>query len=177
MTSDVLGFKKLNLENWLLADPVCATQVQGGPDAWIRMVLKPRLSQDVPIDVRRLYEVAQGSLAYGFLFYPLLTLATEQVFRVGEAALREKCVEMGAASEMRFAQRIEWLAERGVISAIDQERWSGARELRNSTSHPGRQMILPPGAALSLFTRMADDINKLFSSGTPTASAGGPLHV
>ena len=109
------NFKTLTSENWLVADPAStifskvshtdgtATPMSG--QEWLSLFLDPTLSKPVPDNVRALFEVARGSLAYGYFFYPLYTLACEQLFRVAEAAVSEKCRMLGAPKKTNSIQR------------------------------------------------------------------------
>ena len=121
------------------------------------------LSKSVPENVRTLFEVARGSLAYGYFFYPLYTLACEQLFRVAETAISEKCKLLGESKKARtFEKKLQLLFDRKVLSDEERLVWDAVRQFRNSTSHPQQQMILPPGAVASLLFRTAEKINKLF---------------
>jgi hypothetical protein len=60
-------------------------------EEWAQRILEPHLSLAVPPEIQRLFEVAQGAILYGYFFYPLYTLALEQVFRVVETAVSDKC--------------------------------------------------------------------------------------
>jgi hypothetical protein len=45
------------------------------------------------------------------MFYPLLTIGTEQIFRALEAAVTNKCVAMNAPRKKKtFIDKIEWLS-------------------------------------------------------------------
>jgi hypothetical protein len=168
-----LGFRKLTADNWLLPDEASsmffgASSADGqfrpmkGED-WLRPILQPQLNDTVPFEVRRLYEVARGALAYGYLFYPLYTLAAEQLFRVAEAAVTHKCKAVGAPNSIRsFQPKVDYLVNQGIISAEDKSRWDAIRKLRNIASHPENQTILPPGPVIGLLERITDSINSLF---------------
>lgn len=101
-----LGFKKLTVDNWLEPDKVSSSfvgisTVDGqvhtiSGNEWVSCILKPNLIEAVPTEIRALFEVARSALAYGYFFYPLYTLAGEQLFRVAETAVNLKCKEMGA---------------------------------------------------------------------------------
>ncbi len=92
-----LGFKKLTVDNWTEPDKVSTLFARFSPvdgqarpitgDEWMRHILKPNLIDEVPKDIRALFEVARGAIAYGYFFYPLYTLAEEQLYRVVEAAV------------------------------------------------------------------------------------------
>src|SRR4051794_31750552 len=92
------GFKTITQENWRDPDPTNDVFVSILPSGIrpttiedrVSDILKPTLSEAVPLEVRRLYEVARGAMVYGTLFYPLYTLAAEQLGRVAEAALSHK---------------------------------------------------------------------------------------
>lgn len=170
MNTATFGFKKLTAENWLVPDNVWADVVNAilpdgdiefmTGDKWILAILDFDLLEAVPIEVKKLFAVARGSIAYGYFFYPLLTLAAEQLYRVTEAAVDHKCQEMGRHKpKEKFAQKIEWLRNESVIA--DKERWDGIRNLRNDASHPKSQTILPPGMLLSVLQIVTECINSL----------------
>src|ERR1035437_5846580 len=88
------GFKRLSLENWLTVDPVWDAFDKSEPSEWVRDLLKVNLDPVVPLAIQKLFETARGTLVYGLMFYPLLTIGTEQLFRVLEAAATNKCMAM-----------------------------------------------------------------------------------
>ncbi|MGQ0594284.1 MAG: hypothetical protein ACT4QB_17040 [Gammaproteobacteria bacterium] len=135
-------------------------------DNWVQSVLDFDLLDKTPPEVQKLFEVARGSMAYGYFFYPLLTLATEQLYRVAEAAVDHKCREIGRHKpKATFADKIKWLIEGSVIA--DESNWDAIRNLRNEASHPRSQTILSPGMVLGLLETVTECINSLF---------GGPEH-
>lgn len=103
------GFKELTVENWRRADrtsslffrPAIENPENDGGDRWAELLLEPRLSERVPSEVRELFELARGSMSYGYLFYQLYTLGSEQIIRVFEAELKHKCVAVKAPPELR----------------------------------------------------------------------------
>lgn len=170
-----LGFKKLTIDNWLEPDRISSSFVRISPadgqvhavngEDYVRAILGPKLIGWVPSDVRKLFEVARGALMYGYFFYPLYTLAAEQLFRVMETAASLKCKAMRAPSNVRtFERKIEYLCRKEVISERQEARWHAARKLRNIASHPERQSIYLPGPAIGILERVADQVNSLFSS-------------
>lgn len=172
MTS--LGVKTLTVDNWLEPDPVNAifsrlSLVDGefhpitGEDR-LRDILAPQLTEMVPVDIRALLEVARSALAYGYFCYPLFTLGEEQLFRVAEAAITNKCRALGAPSSVgSYKERVDWLAARGVLTAQEQTSWHAARQLRNAASHPEGQAIGLPNQAVSTLWHVVNDINHLFA--------------
>lgn len=121
-----LVFKEITIHNWLQPDEVLSYFKKIRPNGTIEPVtgedylqsaLAPKLLPVVPEDIHGLFEVARGAIVYGYFFYPLYTLATEQLFRVAEAALTHKCKQLSVSKSMRpFNVRIKLLVERGIIS-------------------------------------------------------------
>lgn len=167
-----LGFKALTLENWQQPDPVSSGYVtfdsgdQPRPmtgDDWMYHILAIPLAETVPDELRRLFEVARGTMLYGWFFYPAYTLASEQVLRVAEAAVARRCQELEAPRSVRtLGRRLAWLGQRGDLSAEDLERWDAVRHLRNLASHPQDQNVLLPGMVISQVRLLADAIGSLF---------------
>ena len=72
------NFKTLTSENWLTADPSSViflkvshkdgTTTRMTGEEWLTLFLDPKLSKSVPENLRTLFEVARGSLAYGYFF-------------------------------------------------------------------------------------------------------------
>ena len=119
----------------------------------------------VPIQIHALYEVVRGAIIYGYLFYPLYTLGIEQLFRVAEAAVKEKCKEIGAPKSIRtFEKRIDYLVNENVIPQEVKPTWDAVRKLRNFASHPEGQNLHPPGMVVGLLERTVNSINSLFLS-------------
>lgn len=166
-------FKQLSLDNWLTRDPtgqhIVAFAADGSTKAlseldWAEAFLAIELADDVPAEVRDLFEVAQGALCYGAFFYPLYTFAAEQFYRVLDAAVAHKCLQSGAPkSRGTFQERLAWLVQQSAISAPRFEQWNAARELRNSASHATKQSVYDPTMALATAQRAAEFINELFS--------------
>ena len=133
---------------------------------YLHCILRLELLESVPSDVKALFEVARGAMIYGYFFYPLYTLATEQLFRVVEAAVLRKCKDLEAPkSKQTFQQGIEWLISEGIIPVSAKPRWDAVRQLRNSTSHPNSQSIITPGIAIELLEKIARQVNSLFNGG------------
>lgn len=168
------GFKRLAINNWLEPDEISTLFVRVSPDGqkqpltgddWANQILAPVLIDSVPDGVKSLYEVARAALMYGYFFYPLYTLAVEQLFRVAEAAVAHKCGAISApASCNTLKKQIDWLVGKGVIQHDVGPRWHTLRHLRNSASHPESQTILPPGPAVGILEQVAEDINSLFKA-------------
>jgi len=166
------GMKTLGVENWCRPD--IPKHFPGfTEEVWVSMVMEPKLIDTVPESVVRLFEVARGSVLYGWFFYPLLTLASEQLHRVQEASVRERCklagipietLNRGKLAPRRFAVLIRELSARGIIPPDSVHLWEGVRKLRNASSHPKNQMIIVPGDAAASVEATAREINQLFST-------------
>ena len=169
------GFKEIDITNWLEQDFIMKAFVridsQNGTiqmegEDWVSVILEPELEESVPENVQALFEVARGAMVYGYFFYPLYTLAVEQLYRVAESAVHHKYLSMDASKSFRnFAKRIEWLNSQGVISDTELIRWDAIRNLRNFASHPESQSIITPANAIGTLEIVAHLINPLFKSG------------
>ncbi len=166
------GFKRISPANWKEMDEIIQFPSPVTDEIWVRACLKPQLESSVPENIAALFEVVRGSMVYGWFFYPLITLATEQCHRVVEAGARLRCEQLGLATkrvgkdgkslDMKFADIVQSLVNAGAISRSDQPRWNSVRKLRNRSSHPARQTILSPGMALSIVEIAATFLNRLF---------------
>jgi hypothetical protein len=168
------GIKKLSPENWLEPDKATAIWVQmtmgtSPPSTavgnYLDIISGPQLSKNVPDEVKKLFETARGATAYGWFFYPLFTLAAEQCYRVMEAAVSEKCLQMGGPPRKAALKRkLDSLIAKGVIPKEKEAVWNALRELRNWVSHPERQSIYDPGLSVSTLHNCAENINSLFTT-------------
>ena len=140
--------------------------------AGIRACRKPQLARYVPDEVNALFEVARGSMIYGWLFYPLVTLASQQCHRVLETGARTRCEQLGIQCVRRlrngrmldvaFADLIQRLTERNTIPRGDVRRWEAQRWLRNKSSHPKSQSIYSAGDGLTILESTAELLNRVF---------------
>jgi hypothetical protein len=167
------GFKRITAANWRDAD-VTKFFPRLTPEAWVRPFLRPQLNAKVPTEIAALFEVARGSMIYGWFFYPVITLASQQCYRVLETAARMRCelagistrkpqkAKTGKRRDTTFDENIRALAAAGIISAGDKRRWDAARQLRNWSSHPTRQSIQDPATAKSGLNVTVELVNKLY---------------
>jgi hypothetical protein len=104
-------------------------------------------------------------MLYGWFFYRLFRAGEEQLYRVIEAAIRERYRQLGGPeSQPRLFNAIDWLLEHEVIPSAERERWDALRKLRNLASHPDFQGVVPPGHALHMLRAAARDIDLLFGA-------------
>src|SRR6516162_6819577 len=124
-----LMLSRITEENWLLPDHKSHIPSGVGQKDWIRHFLEPRLHETmVPHKIIQAFEVARGALVYTWFFYPLATLGIEQCARVGEMAVRERCLA-AALTPADFSKDIATLRAAGLISAEDEIRWHAVRIL------------------------------------------------
>lgn len=174
-----LGFKQLDADNWLVPDPINSVFVSidaaGRPrpmtgEDWIEQILRPRLVDSVPLEIKRLFEVARGAMVYGFLFYPVYSLAAEQMFRVTEAAVAAKYKKCGGPPQKNktrsdsptFEKMVKWLRDNDIIAEREDNVLDKMREIRNASSHPRDQQIILPGHAVEITSFIAELVNTLF---------------
>ncbi|TAL03302.1 MAG: hypothetical protein EPO08_04480 [Rhodospirillaceae bacterium] len=103
VTSNELRFKHVTPANWLNGDPAW-TGFAMTTEAWLNGLTDVSLKLSVPLSVRRLFEVARGTMAYSLMFYPLMTVGAEQLFRVVETAVAEMLGDGCEAPASLFAE-------------------------------------------------------------------------
>ena len=148
------------------------TNVAQTPPAWLDYFLRPVLNECVPNEIAALLEVARSALIYGIFFYPLVTLGSEQCYRILEAGVRLRCDQLaiptktvtksGRERPTRFDENLDALLASGCVLQASREQWDAVRRLRNSASHPSSQMILDPGQAQGQLELTVNFLNDLF---------------
>lgn len=164
----ILPFRELTPTNWSAPDPILRHLVRVGPDGRLEPVsgdflaegiLSARLNDAVPPAIRALFEVARGSMCYGYYFYPLYALGAEQLYRVAEAALKHRCQGRKRA---RFTDLIGEAVNAGILPEEMRQQLDAIRQMRNHSSHPEDQTILWPGHAKATVDRVGMLLNILF---------------
>jgi hypothetical protein len=165
------GFKTITPENWQESD-ILRYIPKMTEEIWLRTHLEPKLADTVPDEIHSLFEAARGAMIYGWFYYPLLTLGSDQLFRTLEAAVHHCCLKRnipvefadknGKTRSVKYADQVRRLVEKGVIPVEEESRWEGARGLRNVFAHPKSQMVLSPGMTVDDLYMIASEINRLF---------------
>jgi hypothetical protein len=166
------GFKKITVSNWRNADEILQFPYNVPEEVWVKACLQPELDASVPKEIHEIFEVARGSMIYGWFFYPLLTLAAEQTHRVLETGVRVRIKQLGLPTKIpnnsgklrnaTFSDLLKVLAKVGKIAENDLVRWEAGRRLRNSASHPSRQSIISTDMAISALKSTVELLNCLF---------------
>jgi hypothetical protein len=179
-TSQEMQFdiKKIGVANWECPDRTTElwreiTFAAKTNDDWLAFFSSPILSSNVPENLVKLFEVARGAMIYSWYFYPLATLGAEQCFRLLDTGTRIRCKQVGLPIKVknkkgkeidtRFAENVESLMKKGIISKTDKAHWDASRALRNFSSHPNRQTIFDPGQAQNILKLAGDFLNTLFA--------------
>ena len=164
-----MGFKRLTPENWLERDSVMHAFVHGAMsgkpyvptgEQRVQEIMSIELSKDVPLEVRKLFAVVRGVLCYGYFFYPLYALASEQLSRVAETAVTLKYEALGGPKlrKTSFQGKLDYLKREGLITQRVAVWWGAIREARNDASHPRDHRAQPPRAAVSRAETLAEKI-------------------
>ena len=173
-TADTLqyGFKRVSPANLLKEDNHPSYPSGPSREQWVQACLKPQLESTVPEEIAFLFEVARGSMAYGRFFLPLASLATEQTYRVLEAAARYRCKQLcllkpkraktKALPDISFSEVVAALQKAGRIPQSDLDAWKTMPFSRNRCSHPASQTILSRRDAAALLAYHCDLLNRLF---------------
>lgn len=159
---EFLQFSRVTEKNWLSPDRESYVPFGVTQEEWIAPFLEPRLESNVPRDVIRAFEVARGCMIYSWFFYPLASLGLEQVTRVGEFAVRERCRLLQGQS-VEFEASLLALVSAKLISATDEPRWKALCSL-SSCSRLAGITIYDPGQAVMTLRTITDLINALFSA-------------
>jgi hypothetical protein len=170
-------FKHISAANWKNIDEQTAlwaqaTTIASTPEGWVEFYRRPVLKSRVPPEIVTLLEVARGAMIYGWFFYPLVTIGAEQCLRVLESGVRLRCQQAsiqtkvtrkgGREVDTSFDENVTALLGSNLLAKMDKLRWDAVRCLRNSTSHPRRQMILDPGQGQSVLELSVEVLNDLF---------------
>jgi hypothetical protein len=166
------AYRRLSSQNIREIDPVykATTMWSDDPavlkkriDEAVDELLAVNLDHRVPSDVRQMFEVMKGAVAYGYFYRPLTTFAASQVYAIEDAALHHRCVQSGIKPPKTFHKRIDVLLRAGIIPPYEADIWHAKRKLRNSVAHRTHQWLMWPGMDFGMVELSALDINRLFA--------------
>lgn len=172
------SFKALTRENWSAPDETSQIFVEvdlgSGEkreltgDRLAEAFLAAELDDTVPQDVRSMWAVARGVLAYGWFFYPLYALGEDQLHRVADAAVLARYQQLDGPLDRKgqwppLFVRLEWLVEEGHLDEQLRQQWRAIRELRNYGSHATYARLSMPTDAMRTLDVLAREINGLFA--------------
>jgi hypothetical protein len=167
----VMGFKRITPENFICAD---LSRAFGLADAnqWIGWFNEICVGDHVPEPVRRLFELARGSMIYGWLYYPLLSVGFEQCGRCLEAGVRHAAALYFDSpppdrQKTPYRSLVRRMIAAGHIPKAHEAQWLAAVQLRNAAAHPTTPTIWMPGNARATLGTTADRLNGLFDSVKP----------
>jgi hypothetical protein len=173
-TADTIqyGFKRISLTNLTELDDKPPHLFRRRSKKWVQACLAPQLDACVPEEIAFLYETARGSMVYGMFFQPLASLAAEQCYRVLEAGVRHRCVQLGlikkkrlkgkALPEASFAEIVAALERAQRIPNGDSDAWKMMVFLRNLYSHPKSQLIQSTDTPVEVVAYTAKLLNRLY---------------
>ena len=120
-----------------------------------------------------MWEVARGSLLYGWFYYPLYALGEHELRRVADAAALhryrhaggpplKKPDQQGKPRWPSFKARVAWLGDQGILPQQSRGRWEAIVDLRNEGSHATFRHLVMPIDALRTMEMLAQEIGGLF---------------
>ncbi len=131
------------------------------PNDLLRPILKVTLVEPVPFDVRRTFFFARNAMCYGFWYYPLITMGSQQILRVADYATEVAGSANGLTPHRNFRPRIDQLITAGVIDAAHLQTWEVICRFRNTSTHPAWQQIWGIPQTIQVVRTVADAIQAL----------------
>jgi hypothetical protein len=131
----------------------------------VHELMAVKLHEDVPFEVRCLFAVAQGIACYGYLFYPIYALASEQMTRVAETSIRHKYRIEGGTKHKKtsYRQKVEYFQEQGVILEHGAIWWGDIKDMRDDASPPQDHITAMPQDAIHRASTLARKLNNMFA--------------
>jgi hypothetical protein len=180
------GVKRPTVQNWLAPDETgrafgevnlaTGERRTASGDGWADQFLAVGLDNEVPAEIREMWEVARGLALYGWFYYPLYAIAEHQLRRVADAAVLHRYRQAGGPPNKKpdpedgqpiwpsFKWRVEWLIDHGVIATDRGPRWDAIRKLRNETTHASIRHLVMPMDVMRVLDLLAVEIDALFTA-------------
>jgi hypothetical protein len=137
-----------------------------------RIIATVGLFNEVPSDVRAVFDRSRNILLYAYFAYELLVVGEAQAFAAFELALRHRL----ASHPVRGSQTLRNLVDRarkvGILPQVEighdgrMDPIEAIINMRNALAH-GTSDIHSPGMALDVFEACAQQIDQLFPPSAP----------
>lgn len=124
-----------------------------------------RLTQNVPKDVKEIFEISRKLYLFGYFYYRFFTVSQHYAFLALESALRNKHQELLNKDERGLKKVIDVLTQRGIIPKKEKFLYDAGRQLRNTLSHLTQTKVFMPSA--SILSTVAEQINKIYEPSRP----------
>lgn len=156
--------KIISVENYYLPNPTLQfVSLDGVPiteATYIEEANKLILAEQVPLDVREIFETAKALYMYGHLYWTFFTVAHDYAFKALELAIKLKLEELQAEVPFNLLGKIEKIYELNLISEKEKLIYHAARLMRNDFAHPSYQS--QTGHNIEIISYLCSSINKLF---------------
>jgi len=171
--------ERLSVENHLRIDERMAVWSPYGlnltgrihpPHQFMEMCFSYHLSDQIPAEVRAMYERGKATMSYGIYHYPIITVACDYLYRMMEAAIHHYLKLYHSTplnKRMTFSKMLEICENQGYIGADMIPRWQATRQLRNMTSHKVEESIRWPNDGLSSLNTTKELLETLYVFGPP----------
>lgn len=174
-----LNGERLTVENHLQIDSRMnewspyGLNLTGGvypPHQFIEICFRYDLSDQIPVEVRLMYERAKAILSYGIYHYPLITVACDYLYRMMEAAVYHFLVLNHSGpipKKPTFFKMLKICEEEGYVDPIMLGRWQATRKLRNFASHKKTENINWANSGLTSLGTTKELLEALYVYGPP----------
>lgn len=171
--------ERLTVENHLQIDSRMAVWSPYGlnltgrihpPHQFMEMCFSYHLSDQVPPEVRVMYERGKATMSYGIYHYPIITVACDYLYRMMEAAIHHflKLHHYEPLNKRAtFSKMLEICESQGYINPDMLPRWQATRQLRNAVSHKVEESIRWPNDGLSSLNTTKELLEALYVFGPP----------
>lgn len=164
--------KELTLDNICQPDPAVLSpkyinsegeRLSLNLEVLYNQIFSKKLNNNVPEEITNQIKAIQGTMIYGYFFYPIFTIAAEQSAIILETAITYKCIIHSMPDKIeKLKNKIAWLHLKSFITDNDFKKIDCIRKLRNTISHPKKQNIITPYMAIDLINNVIDIVNELF---------------
>lgn len=140
------------------------------PHQFMEMCFSYHLSDQIPAEVRAMYERGKATMSYGIYHYPIITVACDYLYRMMEAALHHY-LKLYHPEPMNkratFFRMLEVCEDEGYIHADMLPRWQATRQLRNMVSHKMEETVSWSNEGLTSLHITKELLEALYVFGPP----------